>query len=117
MPNRPSGGLSCVVSVMRKRVRPAMTVHQPTPARSSFLQNQLASLRMSQRQAIELPSNPFDTIQTGPGLAGGLLPALAALAAGAAVLLALIASGIGQPLLVLAVAALATTGLFFLLAY
>ncbi len=94
-----------------------MSVHQPTPAQSSPLQNQLASLSMSQRHAIELPSNPFETIQAGPGVAGGLLPALAALAAGAAVLLALIASGIGQPLLVLAVAALATIGLFFVLAY
>ena len=94
-----------------------MSVHQPSPIQTSPLQNQLASLRMSQRHAIELPSNPFEAIQTGPGIAGGLLPALAALAAGAAVLLALIASGIGQPLLVLAVAALATIGLFFVLAY
>ena len=53
-----------------------MSVHQPSSTQTSPLQNQLASLRMSQRQAIELPSNPFEAIQAGPSIAGGLLPAL-----------------------------------------
>jgi two-component system cell cycle sensor histidine kinase/response regulator CckA len=72
---------------------------------------------MSQRHAIELPVSPLEAIQAGSGVAGGLLPALAAVGAGAAVLIAMIASGVGQPLLLVTVAILATIGLFFTLAY
>ncbi len=87
----------------------------PAPE-TSPTQNQLASLRMRQRNAIELQPGPFDGIHVGPG-AGSILPAIVAIAAGAAALIALIASGIGQPLLLLAIAVLATVGLFFVLAF
>jgi two-component system cell cycle sensor histidine kinase/response regulator CckA len=71
---------------------------------------------MRQRTAIELQPNPFVPINAGAG-GSSILPAIAAIAAGGAVVAALIASGVGQPLLALAVAALATVGLFSLLAF
>lgn len=82
----------------------------------STTQNQLASLRMRERNVIELPFSPFEGLASGQGM-GGLFSTLAVAGAGALIVLALIATGISQPLLLAVIASLATAGLFFLLAY
>ncbi len=83
---------------------------------ASPTQNQIASLRMRERDAIELPSPPFDAINPVQGL-GSYLPTVGAVAAGAAAAYAIVVSGTGLPVLVGLVVALATIGLFFLFAY
>lgn len=78
-------------------------------------QNQLASLPMHERQAIELRPMAFDAYTAAQGL-GRYLPTVAAVVAGAVAVLGLVASGAGTSLLLAAMALLATAGLFFLLA-
>jgi len=88
-----------------------MSAPHPLPS-----QNQLASLRMHERNAIELQPMPFDAINAAQGL-GRYLPTVAAVVAGGAVVFGLVASGAGTPLLLAAMALLATIGAFFVLAY
>jgi two-component system cell cycle sensor histidine kinase/response regulator CckA len=71
---------------------------------------------MRERNVIELQSTPFDAINTAQGL-GGLLSTIAAAVAGSAIVIGLVASGVSKPLLLAAIALLATAGLFFVLAY
>jgi len=87
-----------------------MPAPQPLPS-----QNQLASLRMRERNVIELQSTPFDAINV-QGL-GGILSTIAAGVVGSAIVLGLVASGVSKPLLLATIALLATLGLFFVLAY
>jgi two-component system, cell cycle sensor histidine kinase and response regulator CckA len=82
----------------------------------STIQNQLASLRMRERNVIELPASPFEGLGANQGM-GGFLSTLAAAGVGILIVLALVASGVSQPLLLVLIALLATAGLFFLLAY
>jgi two-component system cell cycle sensor histidine kinase/response regulator CckA len=79
-------------------------------------QNQIASVRMREHDAIELPSAPFDAISPMQGL-GSYLPTVGAIVAGAIIALGIVASGAGTPVLIAALVALATAGVFFLLAY
>ena len=83
--------------------------HHPTT------QNQLASPRMRKHDAIELPPSPFNPMDTGTGL-GNVLPTAVAVVAGAAVVLGVVASGAGEPIILGLIALLATAGLFFILA-
>ena len=71
---------------------------------------------MREHDAIELQPPPFDAFGAVQGL-GSMLPTIAATVAGGAIVLALVASGAGLPLLLTAMAVLATVGLFFLLAF
>jgi two-component system cell cycle sensor histidine kinase/response regulator CckA len=71
---------------------------------------------MRERNVIELSPTPFDGLQAGQGLSG-LLPTILAALAGSAIIIALVASGASKPLLLAAIALLATLGLFFVLAY
>ena len=59
-------------------------------------QNQIASLRMREHDAIELPSAPFDAISPMQGL-GSYLPTVGAIVAGAIIALGIVASGAGTP--------------------
>lgn len=77
-------------------------------------QNQLASPRMRKHDAIELQPSPFD-MESNPGL-GSVLPTAVAVAAGAAVVLGVVASGAGMPIILGLIGLLATVGLFFLFA-
>lgn len=79
-------------------------------------QNQVASLRMREHDAIELPSAPFDAINTMQGL-GGNLTTIGAIAAGGLLAVGVVAGGLGAPVLAGMLVALAALGLFFLLAY
>jgi len=87
----------------------------PAPHASSH-QNQIASLRMREHDAIELPSAPFDAISPMQGL-NGYLPTIAAAVVGALIAFGVVASGAGTPVLVTMLGALATVGLFALFAY
>ncbi|MEI9902356.1 MAG: response regulator [Hyphomicrobium sp.] len=82
----------------------------------STIQNQIASLRMREHDAIELPSAPFDAITPMHGLSS-YLPTVGAIVLGALIALAIVASGVGTPVLVAMLVALATVGLFALFAY
>jgi two-component system, cell cycle sensor histidine kinase and response regulator CckA len=88
-----------------------MPAPQPLPT-----QNQLASLRMRERNVIELPPAPFDGFTAAHGPSGFLSTVVAALA-GSAIVIALVASGASKPLLLAVIALLAAAGLFFVLAY
>ncbi len=87
----------------------------PAPHATSS-QNQIASLRMREHDAIELPSAPFDAITPMHGL-GSYLPTVGAIVAGVLIALGIVASGAGMPVLIAMMVALATAGLFFLFAY
>ena len=76
----------------------------PAPRLSSF-QNQIASLRMREHDAIELPSAPFDAIAPMQGLSN-YLPTVGAIVLGAAIALGVVASGVGTPVLVAMLVAL-----------
>ncbi len=88
-----------------------MPASQPLPT-----QNQLASLRMRERNVLELSPSPFEGLNAGHG-ASGLLSTIVAALAGSAIVIALVASGASKPLLLVAIAILAALGLFFVLAY
>jgi len=75
-------------------------------------QNQLASPRMRKHDAIELQPSPFDAMDSNTGL-GNVLPTVVAVAAGAAVVLGVVTSGAGMPIILGLVGLLATVGLFF----
>jgi two-component system, cell cycle sensor histidine kinase and response regulator CckA len=79
-------------------------------------QNQLASLRMRERNVIELSPTPFDGLAT-PQAPSGVLSTVVAALAGSAIVIALVASGASKPLLLAVIALLAAAGLFFVLAY
>jgi len=79
-------------------------------------QNHVASLRMREHDAIELPSAPFDAITPMQGLAG-YLPTVGAIAVGALLATGIVVSGVGTPVLIAMLVALATVGLFALFAY
>jgi len=79
-------------------------------------QNQVASLRMREHDAIELPSAPFDAITPMQGLAG-YLPTVGSIAVGALLAIGIVLSGVGTPVLIAMLVALATVGLFALFAY
>ncbi len=85
-------------------------------SRLSLFQNQIASLRMREHDAIELPSAPFDAITPMQGLSS-YLPTVGAIVLGALIALGVVASGVGTPVLVAMLGALATVGLFGLFAY
>jgi two-component system cell cycle sensor histidine kinase/response regulator CckA len=87
----------------------------PAPRLSSF-QNQIAFLRMREHDAIELPSAPFDAIAPMHGLSS-YLPTVGAIVLGALIALGVVASGVGTPVLVAMLVALAAVGLFALFAY
>ncbi len=87
----------------------------PAPHLSST-QNRIASLRMREHDAIELPSAPFDAIMRMQGW-GGYLPTAGAVVLGALIALGIVASGAGTPVLVAILVALASVGLFGLFAY
>src|SRR4051794_2545490 len=91
-------------------------VHAMPAPHASPTQNQLASLRMRERDAIEVPSAPFDAINPVQGL-GSYLPTVGAIALGGAAAYAIVVTGAGLPVLVGVVGALATIGLFALFAY
>jgi two-component system cell cycle sensor histidine kinase/response regulator CckA len=78
-------------------------------------QNQLASLRMREHDAIELPSAPFDAITPMHGL-GSYLPTVGAIVVGALIAFGVIASGASMPVLIAMLVALASIGVFFLFA-
>ena len=61
---------------MRKSIAAMSASHAPPS------QNQIASLRMREHDAIELPSAPFDAISPMQGL-GSYLPTVGAIVAGA----------------------------------
>jgi two-component system cell cycle sensor histidine kinase/response regulator CckA len=71
---------------------------------------------MRERNVLELSPTPFDGLNTAHGASGVLSTVVAALA-GSAIVIALVASGASKPLLLAAIAILATLGLFFVLAY
>ncbi|MCZ7596059.1 MAG: response regulator [Hyphomicrobium sp.] len=71
---------------------------------------------MREHDAIELPSAPFDAITPMQGL-GSYLPTVGAIVIGALIALGVVASGVGTPVLVAMLVALATVGLFALFAY
>ncbi len=83
---------------------------------ASRSQNQIASLRMREHDAIELPSAAFDTFNPMQAL-GGTLPTVGAVLGGAAIAFGVVLSGVGMPVLIGMMVALATLGLFFLFAY
>ena len=87
----------------------------PAP-HASQTQNQIASLRMREHDAIELPSAPFDAIPPMQGLSS-YLPTVGAIVIGAVIAFGVVASGVGMPVLIGMMAVLATVGLFFLFAY
>lgn len=84
--------------------------HAPTS------QNRIASLRMREHDAIELPSAPFDAFTRIHGLSS-YLPTIAAIVLGALIAFGVVASGAGTPVLVVMLGGLATIGLFALFAY
>lgn len=81
----------------------------------SHPQNQLAFRFMSEREAIEMQATPLDATSVLQAF-GGYLPTLAAVVAAVGAVLAVAASGTGQPLLMTLIAMLAIVGLFFLFA-
>ena len=87
----------------------------PAP-HASQTQNQIASLRMREHDAIELPSAPFDAIPPLQGLSA-YLPTIGAIVIGAGIAFGVVASGVGTPVLIAMLVALASVGLFFLFAY
>ena len=87
----------------------------PAP-HASQTQNQIASLRMREHDAIELPSAPFDAIPPLQGLSA-YLPTIGAIVIGAGIAFGVVASGVGTPVLIGMLVALASVGLFFLFAY
>ena len=87
----------------------------PAP-HASPTQNQIASLRMREHDAIEMPSAPFDAIPPMQGLSG-YLPTVGAIVIGAVIAFGVVASGVGMPVLIAMLVALAAVGLFFLFAY
>ena len=87
----------------------------PAP-HASQTQNQIASLRMREHDAIELPSAPFDAIPPLQGLSA-YLPTIGAIILGAGIAFGVVASGVGTPVLIAMLVALASVGLFFLFAY
>ncbi|MBC7830637.1 MAG: response regulator [Hyphomicrobium sp.] len=87
----------------------------PAP-HASQTQNQIASLRMREHDAIELPSAPFDAIPPLRGLSA-YLPTIGAIVLGAGIAFGVVASGVGTPVLIAMLVALASVGLFFLFAY
>ena len=87
----------------------------PAP-HASQTQNQITSLRMRKHDAIELPSAPFDAIPPMPGLSS-YLPTVGAIVIGAVIAVGVVASGVGMPVLIAMLVALASVGLFFLFAY
>ena len=78
----------------------------PAP-HASPTQNQIASLRMREHDAIELPSAPFDAITPMQGVSG-YLPTVGAIVIGAAIAFGVVASGVGTPVLVGMLGVLAT---------
>lgn len=87
----------------------------PAP-HASTSQNHIASLRMREHDAIDLPSAPFDTVTQMQGLSS-YLPTVGAVVLGALIAFGIVASGAGTPVLVTMLVALATVGLFALFAY
>ena len=87
----------------------------PAP-HASTSQNHIASLRMREHDAIELPSAPFDDITPMQGLSS-ILPTVSAIVLGALIALVVVASGAGTPVLIAMLVALAAFGLFGLFAY
>ncbi len=87
----------------------------PAP-HASQTQNQITSLRMREHDAIELPSAPFDAIPPLQGLSA-YLPTIGAIVLGAGIAFGVVASGVGTPVLIAMLVALASVGLFFLFAY
>ena len=83
---------------------------------ASQSQNQIASLRMREHDAIELPSAAFESFNPMQSL-GGMLPTMGAILAGAGIAFGVVLSGVGMPVLIGMMVALATLGLFFLFAY
>jgi len=71
---------------------------------------------MREHDAIELPPAPFDAIAPMQGLSS-YLPTVGAIVLGAMIALGVVASGVGTPVLVVMLVALATVGLFGLFAY
>jgi two-component system cell cycle sensor histidine kinase/response regulator CckA len=71
---------------------------------------------MREHDAIELPSAAFDTFNPMQAL-GGTLPTVGAVLGGAAIAFGVVLSGVGMPVLIGMMVALATLGLFFLFAY
>ena len=67
----------------------------PAP-HASQTQNQIASLRMREHDAIELPSAPFDAIPPMQGLSG-YLPTVGAIVIGAVIAFGVLASGARSP--------------------
>ena len=87
----------------------------PAP-HASQTQNQIASMRMRELDAIELPSAPFDAISPMQSVSG-YLPTVGAIVIGAVIAFGVVASGVSTPVLVGMLGVLATVGLFFLFAY
>ena len=87
----------------------------PAP-HASQTQNQIASMRMREHDAIELPSAPFDAISPMQSVSG-YLPTVGAIVIGAVIAFGVVASGVSTPVLVGMLGVLATVGLFFLFAY
>jgi two-component system cell cycle sensor histidine kinase/response regulator CckA len=71
---------------------------------------------MREHDAIGLPSAPFDVITPMHGLSS-YMPTVGAIALGALIALGVVASGVGTPVLVAMLVALASIGLFGLFAY
>jgi two-component system, cell cycle sensor histidine kinase and response regulator CckA len=87
----------------------------PAP-HASPTQNQIASLRMREHDAIEMRPAPFDAIPPLQGLSG-YLPTAGAIVIGAVIAFGVLASGAGMPVLIAMLVALAAVGLFSLFAY
>jgi len=71
---------------------------------------------MREHDALELPSAPFDALTPMHGL-GSYLPTAGAILVGGLIAFGIVASGVGTPVLIAMLVALASVGLFALFAY